>query len=665
MARAWRLPHRSAGARRGIPDAARPVGVGQDHAAADDLRPDAAQQRHALLDGVDATQMPPGKRGIGMVFQNYALFPHMTVWENVAYGLRMRRAPADALKRAVAAALTMVKMDEYAHRYPRELSGGQQQRIALARCFVYRPSVILLDEPLGALDKKLREHMQLEIRHLHAELQATFIYVTHDQDEALAMSDRICLMNQARIEQIGTPSDLYDRPRPASPPASSAIPTCSTAMSKPRKARAPVPCRRPLARAGRRRSRRALCGTARPGCWCGPGGRAAARPACSMAASRKWCSWAPRSAPSSRWTRTGASACVAQRGAARGRGGGRALGHGARDAAAAMRSAMKTDRPRPAACCRQGYARGAPGCRPLPAVLFLAMFFLVPVAEILRGGFVSADGALTAAQLNRIAASPVYAKVLWSTFWISGLTALICVVAGYPVAYLLAQLGGRARDRWLLWIMLPFWTSYLVKTYAWMLLLSQSGLDAGARARSAGRRCQHRAVAGGRADRHGACLAAPGGDDDAADHAGHSAVAGTGRRNVGRGAGHALLHGLPAAVGARHRGGRAVGIHHDTGLFHRARAAGIAARDDGGAAGHRIRAGAVRPAAGGRSVGPVAAVLDRGVLRVRPAGGPEFAGRRGAAPPGRVRTHDGPADRAGPAGRSAGADGLADARRGR
>ncbi|WZB62723.1 ABC transporter ATP-binding protein [Achromobacter xylosoxidans] len=165
-----------------------------------------------LLDGVDATQMPPGKRGIGMVFQNYALFPHMTVWENVAYGLRMRRAPVDELKRAVAAALAMVKMDEYAHRYPRELSGGQQQRIALARCFVYRPSVILLDEPLGALDKKLREHMQLEIRHLHAELQATFIYVTHDQDEALAMSDRICLMNQARIEQIGTPSDLYDRP---------------------------------------------------------------------------------------------------------------------------------------------------------------------------------------------------------------------------------------------------------------------------------------------------------------------------------------------------------------------------------------------------------------------------------------------------------------------
>lgn len=137
---------------------------------------------------------------------------------------------------------------------------------------------------------------------------------------------------------------------------------------------------------------------------------------------------------------------------------------------------MKTDRPALSRLLSSaGYARARAWLPALPAVLFLAMFFLVPVAEILRGGFVSADGALTAAQLNRIAASPVYAKVLWSTFWISGLTALICVVAGYPVAYLLAQLGGRARDRWLLWIMLPFWTSYLVKTYAWMLLLSQSG----------------------------------------------------------------------------------------------------------------------------------------------------------------------------------------------
>lgn len=165
-----------------------------------------------FIDGRDATGVPAGKRGIGMVFQSYALFPHMNVWDNVAYGLRMRRTGREALRQAVDAALAMVRMQDYAQRFPRELSGGQQQRIALARCFAYRPSIILLDEPLGALDKKLREHMQLEIRRLHRELGATFIYVTHDQDEALTMSDRICLMNQARVEQIGTPAQLYDRP---------------------------------------------------------------------------------------------------------------------------------------------------------------------------------------------------------------------------------------------------------------------------------------------------------------------------------------------------------------------------------------------------------------------------------------------------------------------
>jgi putative spermidine/putrescine transport system ATP-binding protein len=164
------------------------------------------------IDGRDATRMPAGERGIGLVFQSYALFPHLTVAENVAYPLRMRRVPAKRIPGDVEQVLAMVQMQEYGARYPHELSGGQQQRVALARCFVYRPSVVLLDEPLGALDKKLREHMQLEIRRLHKELQATFVYVTHDQEEALTMSDRICLMNQARIEQLGTPLELYDRP---------------------------------------------------------------------------------------------------------------------------------------------------------------------------------------------------------------------------------------------------------------------------------------------------------------------------------------------------------------------------------------------------------------------------------------------------------------------
>lgn len=165
------------------------------------------------IDGVEATNLPPGKRGIGLVFQSYALFPHMTVAENVAYPLRMRRMRGQEMQRAVTDALAMVKMDAYAQRYPHELSGGQQQRIALARCFVYRPAVVLLDEPLGALDKKLREHMQLEIRRLHQELGLTFIYVTHDQEEALTMADRIVVMNGGRIEQIGTPDEIYAMPQ--------------------------------------------------------------------------------------------------------------------------------------------------------------------------------------------------------------------------------------------------------------------------------------------------------------------------------------------------------------------------------------------------------------------------------------------------------------------
>ncbi|MBO9538018.1 ABC transporter ATP-binding protein [Herbaspirillum sp.] len=168
-----------------------------------------------FISGKEATRTAAGERGIGMVFQSYALFPHLSVWENIAYPLRMRKMDKPAIAAAVKDALEMVQMGAYAHRLPRELSGGQQQRIALARCFVYKPSVILLDEPLGALDKKLREHMQSEIRKLHKELGATFIYVTHDQEEALNLSDRICLMNNSRIEQLGTPEDLYDRPSSA------------------------------------------------------------------------------------------------------------------------------------------------------------------------------------------------------------------------------------------------------------------------------------------------------------------------------------------------------------------------------------------------------------------------------------------------------------------
>lgn len=164
------------------------------------------------IDDKLATELPSYSRDIGMVFQSYALFPHMSVFDNIAFPLEMRRWSPERIKTAVTQTLELVRLPHVANRYPRELSGGQQQRIALARCFVYKPSIILMDEPLGALDKKLRDQMQFEIKQLQAELNATILYVTHDQDEAMAMSNRICLMNNGGIEQLGSPQDLYFRP---------------------------------------------------------------------------------------------------------------------------------------------------------------------------------------------------------------------------------------------------------------------------------------------------------------------------------------------------------------------------------------------------------------------------------------------------------------------
>jgi putative spermidine/putrescine transport system ATP-binding protein len=166
-----------------------------------------------FIDGADHTHTPAHRRHIGVVFQNYALFPHLTVAENVSFPLQMRRIAARDLRTRVAAALDMVGLGALAARFPRELSGGQQQRVALARCFVYQPSLILMDEPLGALDRKLREAMQIEIKRLHRDTGATILFVTHDQEEALALSDRICLMNDGAVAQIGTPQDIYEQPR--------------------------------------------------------------------------------------------------------------------------------------------------------------------------------------------------------------------------------------------------------------------------------------------------------------------------------------------------------------------------------------------------------------------------------------------------------------------
>ena len=164
------------------------------------------------IDGRDATNVPTNERGLGMVFQNYALMPHMTVFDNIAFPLQVRKVAKSEIETRVREVLSLIQLEHVADRKPKQLSGGQQQRISLARCIVYRPPIILMDEPLGALDKKLREDMQLEIKRLHAELGVTIIYVTHDQEEALAMSDRIVLMRNGRIEQQGNPEDLYFKP---------------------------------------------------------------------------------------------------------------------------------------------------------------------------------------------------------------------------------------------------------------------------------------------------------------------------------------------------------------------------------------------------------------------------------------------------------------------
>ena len=175
----------------------------------------APDEGRVLLQGEDVTNVPPNKRPVNMVFQQYALFPHMTVYENVAFGLKMSHTPRSEHRTRVEEILRVVALEGYERRRPRQLSGGQQQRVALARALVNRPAALLLDEPLGALDVKLRRHMQLELKRIQHELGTTFVYVTHDQEEALAMSDRIAVMNEGKVEQLGTPREIYETPASA------------------------------------------------------------------------------------------------------------------------------------------------------------------------------------------------------------------------------------------------------------------------------------------------------------------------------------------------------------------------------------------------------------------------------------------------------------------
>ena len=164
------------------------------------------------LAGQDITALPPEQRPLNTVFQHYALFPHMTVFDNVAYGLKMEKRPKDEIRERVTGALTLVQLQDFARRKPHQLSGGQQQRVAIARAVVKRPKLLLLDEPLSALDYKLRRTMQIELKRLQRELGITFVFVTHDQEEALSMSDRVVVLKDGKVQQLGTPREIYERP---------------------------------------------------------------------------------------------------------------------------------------------------------------------------------------------------------------------------------------------------------------------------------------------------------------------------------------------------------------------------------------------------------------------------------------------------------------------
>ena len=168
-----------------------------------------------LLNGEDISKLPANKRPINTVFQRYALFPHMNIYDNIAFGLKLKKLPKDEIRKKVRHVLDMVDLEGFENRKISTLSGGQQQRIAIARALVNEPEILMLDEPLGALDLKMRQEMQLELKNMHDQLGITFIYVTHDQEEALTMSDKIVVMSEGRIQQVGTPEDIYNEPQNA------------------------------------------------------------------------------------------------------------------------------------------------------------------------------------------------------------------------------------------------------------------------------------------------------------------------------------------------------------------------------------------------------------------------------------------------------------------
>ncbi len=403
--------------------------------------------------------------------------------ENIAFPLQMRRVPAAEIASEVKRVLDIVRLPQVAGRLPRELSGGQQQRIALARCMVYRPSIILMDEPLGALDRQLRDQMQLEIKDLHARLGITVLYVTHDQEEAMAMSDRICLMNNAHIEQIGTPQELYFRPqsvfvaqflgesnildatvKEAGDTLRLAGPDgleirARGAAESPREGVVKVlvrPERLRLLSQGESADNVAT-GTLKETVFAGGATRYFVALPGGVVLSAKQLSPGGLAEP-----RVGDAVRLGWERRARA---GPAAGSARPMTAAQSMSARPP----------LGQAALIRAWPIYPLLLLILALFVYPVAQILVLSVFDPSGALSTANYARIAKTSVYLQTLVITFKIAGWTTLLALLAGYPVAYLLANSSTRTRDTLTLLVLMPFWTSFLVRTFAWMILLGRNG----------------------------------------------------------------------------------------------------------------------------------------------------------------------------------------------